>query len=102
MKPLPYNADLLKVAPRVIWFEPAEAALADPIRFLTYLMAYGTVEEIKLVRRHVSLDDFVEALEQAPPGVMDKRSWAYWNTRFGRQPVPPMPLRKFGSAAASK
>ena len=33
MKPLPHNPDLLKVAPSVIWFEPAEAALADPVRF---------------------------------------------------------------------
>jgi hypothetical protein len=96
MKPLPYNSDLLKVAPRVIWFEPAEFALADPIRFLTYLMAFGTVEEISLVKRYVSLNDFREALEHAPPGVMDKRSWAYWNAKFGRYPVPPMPQRRFG------
>jgi hypothetical protein len=95
MKPLPYNPDLLKVAPRIIWFEPAEAALANPMRFLTYLMAFGTIEEIKVVRRYVSLDDFREALEHAPPGVMDKRSWAYWNTKLGRYPVPPMPRRSF-------
>jgi len=49
MKPLPHNPDLLKVAPSVIWFEPAEAALADPVRFLAYLMTYGTVDEIAVV-----------------------------------------------------
>ena len=97
MKPLPCNSDLLKVASRVIRFEPAEAALADPVRFLAYLMAYGTVDEIAVVRRYVSLDDFREALEHAPPGVMDERSWACWNTRFRRYPVPPMPRRSFGS-----
>jgi hypothetical protein len=96
MKRLPNNPDLLDVAPRLIWFEPAEAALADPVRFLTYLMARGTIEEIRVVRRYVNLDDFREALEQAPPGIMDKRSWAYWNTKFGRYPVPPMPQRRFG------
>ncbi len=95
MKRLPYNSDLLKVAPRIIWFEPAEAALANPVRFLTYLMAFGTIEEIKVVRRYVDLEDFREALEHAPPGVMDKRSWAYWNTKLGRYPVPPMPRRSF-------
>lgn len=95
MKPLPSNPDLLKVAPRIIWFEPAEAALADPVRFLAYLMAYGTIEEIKVVKRYVSLNDFREALEHAPPGIMDERSWAYWNTRLGRYPVPPMPRRSF-------
>jgi hypothetical protein len=95
MKPLPHNPDLLEVAPRIIWFEPAEAALANPVRFLTYLMTFGTIDEIKVVRRYVSLDEFHEALVHAPPGVMDKRSWAYWNIRFGRYPVPPMPQRRF-------
>ena len=95
-KPLPTNPDLLDLAPRVIWFEPAEAALADPARFLAYLMTRGTIEEIKVVRRYVRLNELREALKHAPPGVMDKRSWAYWNARFGRYPVPPMPQRRFG------
>jgi hypothetical protein len=93
MKALPHNADLLDVAPHVIWFEPPERALADPVRFLAYLMTYGTIEEIAVVRRYVDLDDFREALEHAPPGIMDERSWAYWNVMTGRYPVPPMPRR---------
>jgi hypothetical protein len=96
MKPLPHSADLLAVASRVVWFEPAEAAPADPVRFLTYLMTYGTIEEIRLVMHHVELDDLREALGHAPPGVMDVRSWSYWNVRLGRYPVPPMAQRKFG------
>ncbi len=93
MKPLPLNDDLLAIAPRVIWFEPAEKALADPIRFLTYLMTYGTIEEIVVVERYVEPDAFREALDHAPPGIMDERSWAYWNVMAGRYPVPPMPRR---------
>jgi hypothetical protein len=93
MKPLPCNPDLLAVAPRVIWFEPPEEALADPTRFLAYLMTYGTLEDIAVVRRYVDLDEFGEALEHAPPGVIDKRSWAYWNAVLGRYPAPPMPRR---------
>ena len=93
MKRLPYNSDLLDLAPRIIWFEPAETALADPIRFLAYLMTYGTTEEIAVVRRYLDLDDFREALEHAPPGIIDERSWAYWNTVTGRYPIPPLPRR---------
>jgi len=93
MKPLPHNTDLLAVAPRVIWFEPPEKALAEPIRFLTYVMTYGTAQDLGVVRRYVELSDFREALEQAPPGIMDERSWAYWNVMVGRYPVPPMPRR---------
>ena len=93
MKPLPHIGDLLEVAPRVIWFEPPERALADPVRFLAYLMTYGTAEDIAVVQRYLGLDDFREALEHAPPGIIDERSWAYWNTVTGRYPVPPMPRR---------
>ncbi len=93
MKALPHNADLMDLAPRVIWFEPAEQALADPVRFLTYVMTYATAEEVAVVRRYVPLDDFREALEHAPPGIMDERSWAYWNAVTGRYPAPPMPRR---------
>jgi hypothetical protein len=93
MRPVPRNDDLLRVAPRVVWFEPAEQALADPVRFLAYVMTYATAEEIAAVRRHVDLDAFREALDHAPPGIMDERSWAYWNVMTGRYPVPPMPRR---------
>jgi hypothetical protein len=68
MKSLPHNSDLLGVAPRVIWFEPPEQALANPVRFLAYLMTYGTLEDIQVVRRHLGLEDFREALEHAPRG----------------------------------
>jgi hypothetical protein len=93
MRTLPCNTDLLRVAPHVMWFESPERALAQPIRFLAYVMTYATAEELEVVRRYVLLDDFREALEQAPAGVMDERSWAYWNTLTGRYPVPPMPRR---------
>jgi hypothetical protein len=93
MKPLPHSADLLSLALHVVWFEPPERALANPVRFLVYVMTYGTIEEIEVVRRYVDLDDFREALVHAPPGIMDERSWAYWNVMTGRDPVPPMPRR---------
>jgi len=93
MRPLPCNPDLLAVAPRVVWFEPPEQALANPIRFLAYVMTYATPEEVAVVRRYVDLDDLREALEHAPPGIIDERSWAYWNAMTGRYPPPPMPRR---------
>jgi hypothetical protein len=66
------------------------------------MMTFGTIEEIKVVRRYVSRSDFREALEHAPPGVMDERSWAYWNIRFGHYPVPPMPHRSFDYSQSSR
>jgi hypothetical protein len=98
MKPLPCSADLLSLAPRVIWFEQPERALADPLRFLVYVMTYGTAEDLAVVRRYVQPDDFREALDHAPPGIMDARSWAYWNAMTGRYPAPPMPRRVIPSS----
>jgi hypothetical protein len=56
-------------------------------------MAYGTAEEVAVVRRYLDLDDFREALDPAPPGIIDERSWWYWNAIVGRYPPPPMPRR---------
>jgi hypothetical protein len=55
--------------------------------------SYATGDEIAVLRRYVELDDFREALEHAPPGIMDARSWAYWNIVTERYPVPPIPRR---------
>jgi hypothetical protein len=93
MKPLPRNADILAVAPRVIWFEPPEQAIADPIRFMAYLLTYGTTEDIAVVQRYLDENDLREAIENAPPGIFDERSWAYWNAVIDRYPAPPLPRR---------
>ena len=50
----------------------------------------------RALRRYVSDDDFREALDKAPPGIIDARSWSYWNNKMGRYPAPPLPRRKFG------
>jgi hypothetical protein len=93
MKSLPLTPELLRIAPRVVWFEEPEQALANPVRFLTYLMTYGTAEDIATVRKFVAKQDFEAALDDAPAGIMDARSWAYWNAMAGRYPAPPMPQR---------
>jgi hypothetical protein len=95
MKPIPATMQILEIVPRIIWFEPAERALADPVRFMAYAMTYARHEDMKLIRRHVSDEDFLEALDRAPPGIIDPRSWAYWNSKMGRYPPPPLPRRHF-------
>ena len=96
MKPIPLNRETETIARRVIWFEPPAAALSDPIRFMAYAMASATHEDMKVLRRYVSDNDFKEALDKAPPGIIDPRSWAYWNSVMGRYPPPPMPRRTLG------
>lgn len=96
MKPIPLNGETETLARRMVWFEPPEQALADPVRFMAYVMANATPEDLAVVRRYVSDTDFRDALDHAPAGVIDPRSWAYWNSRFGRYPAPPLPRRQLG------
>jgi len=85
--------DLISVARRVEWYREPAAALADPDHFLAHVMTYGTIEDVTAARRHFSEEDFRHALDCAPAGVMDPRSWSYWHAVFGRIPPPPMPRR---------
>lgn len=95
MKLLPINEELKSLARQLVWFEPPEDALAWPARFLAYAFAYATHEQMNVLRRYLGEEDFRAALAEAPPGIIDARSWAYWNRKFGRTPVPPMPQRRF-------
>jgi hypothetical protein len=56
-------------------------------------MVFGTVEDLQALRGLVNKNDYREALEQAPPGIFDERSWAYWNLIRNRHPSPPLPVR---------
>ena len=95
MTPLPATPELLQVARRVVWFKSPEAALADPIHFLAHVMTYGTADDLAAVSGVIGRDDLCEVLDNAPPGVFDPRSWAYWNLICGRRPPPPLPTRNF-------
>lgn len=97
MKGIPLNPLTSQIARRVIWFEAAVQALARPVRFLAYAMTYARHEDMQVIRRYVSDDEFREALDLAPAGIIDPRSWAYWNLKMGRYPAPPMPVRKFAA-----
>ena len=95
MIPIPLNPETEALARRVVWFESPEEALADPVRFMAYAMEWAAPEDMEIIRHYVNDADFLEALEKAPPGIIRQRSWAYWNLKMGRNPVPPQPTRKF-------
>jgi len=90
-----YSPELWAAAERIFWFESAEEALRYPKRFLAYLMTYGTLEDILAAKKDFSDHDFAAVLRDPPPGIFDRRSWAYWNSVYGFEPVPPLPKRMF-------
>ncbi|MDP8984173.1 MAG: hypothetical protein M3N97_03885 [Pseudomonadota bacterium] len=101
MKPIPATPEMLGIVPRIIWFESPERALADPVRFMAYAMAYARHEDMRVIRQYVSDEDFREALDGAPAGIIDPRSWAFWNSKMGRYPPPPLPSRHFADDETS-
>jgi hypothetical protein len=90
---LPLTLEIEAIARRVIWFEPPDQAISDVSRFLAYAMTYGDDSDMREVRRFLSDDDLREAINHAPPGIFDEKSWAYWNLKLGRYPAPPLPQR---------
>lgn len=89
---------LRRLARRVIWFEPPGKALADPVRFLCYLMAYPTPEDLAVAGKAFSRDDFQTALRNAPPGVFSLRAWRYWNFVLEGHTKRPLPQRYANTA----
>ncbi len=94
MNLLPLTTEFEAIARRVLWFEEPKQAVSDPTRFLAYAMTYATYEDMKTIRQHVTDDDMREALRNAPPGIIDARSWSYWHLQLGQYPAPDMPTRK--------
>lgn len=86
------NANLRDVAKALFWWESPEQALAKPHRFLAQVMTLGTWQEVQTVKGEFGWSAFKDALDHAPPGVFDGRSWAYWHAVFDL-PERPLPVR---------
>ena len=96
MTRIPTTDRMKEIARRIVWLEDSEKAMSDPIRFMAYAMTYARHRDMQVIRQYVSDDDMREALDKAPPGIIDPRSWAYWNLKMGRFPPRPLPKRTFG------
>lgn len=84
---------LQRIAQKLIWWQSPEAALADPLRLACQVMTFGTWDDVLTARAELGDELFRRALQHAPPGLFDARSWNYWHLVFGTAPVPPLPTR---------
>lgn len=87
------DAVLEQLARRYVWWQPAEAALAHRTHFLCQVMQLGTHEDVRVIRERFGDDALRHALRQAPPGILDARSWNFWHLFLFHQPPPPLPER---------
>jgi hypothetical protein len=56
-------------------------------------MQYAVTEDVITVQKYFKESEFKHALLHANPGVMDSRSWAYWNLKYFHTNKCPKPTR---------
>jgi hypothetical protein len=86
--------ELLALAKRVVWFKSAEDSLQSPLHFVAHALTYGTHNDIRQLRRQLGDEQLRAAIDQAPAGVIDDRSWNYWRLMLD-MPHAPVPCRKY-------
>jgi hypothetical protein len=97
-----HSDELLAVARRIFWFGTPEEALEFPIRFLTYAMTYASDEDIEILKKYFSDDEFKAALDDPAPGIFDQSSWTKWNQRYGRTLILLLPKRRIPGVDPAK
>ena len=95
MKEINLTAEMRRAVQRCVWFEPPEEAIKDIPRLAAYILTHGVPEDTQVLRKQLSDNDLKQVLDEAPAGIYDARSWAYWNLVIGRYDTPPLPVRSF-------
>ena len=83
------HSELLDVAKNCVWFKKPEQALKYPEHFVAHVLTYGTYDDVKKLRKVLGDDGLRYCLNNAPPGIFDKKSWEYWRLILE---LPSMPL----------
>lgn len=88
------DVDLARqLARRYVWWQEADQTLDDEVLLLCQLMQLGTPADLQAARRMFGDDAFRAALNNAPPGVLDARSWNFWHLVLMHHAPPAMPAR---------
>ena len=91
MTSLSLSPEIEAICRRVMSFEKPQQAISNPARFLAYVMTHGDYADMVVIQKHMTDDEICAAMDNAPPGIFDPRSWAYWNLKLGRYPAPTRP-----------
>jgi len=91
---VPYPADLLRIARKVVWYDQPGQTLADLDTFLAHLMVYGSSADVAVTRQYVPAEEFRRVLENAPAGLFTQEVWQKWHEQLG-MPMRPLPRRQF-------
>ena len=88
------SPELLRIASRVVWWNPPERVLLHVDTFLCRVMALGDLVDVNFIEDTYGPGRLRAALQSAPPGIFDSRSWHYWHHRLGLGAAGPLPVRR--------
>ena|SRR3990167_235335 len=91
---LQHTAHLDRLAHRYVWWDTVDWAYAHPTVFLANIMDLGSWDDIQAMRHEVDDSVLKAVLLHAAAGCFHARSWDYWHTKFGINPIPSMPKRE--------
>ena len=92
---LQHTAPLDRLAKRYIWWDTIDWAYAHPDTLLANIMDLGNWDDIQILRNQVGDVVLKTVLLHAAAGCFHARSWDYWHVKFGINPIPPLPKRKY-------
>lgn len=87
------NAQLERIAKRVVWWKSPTEALADRNDFLCRVMVFGTWDDAVQIVAVFGEEALRQALRHPSTGVFDPASWHYWHYRLGYTQIPELPKR---------
>ena len=85
------------MAKKYVWWQPPERTLHDGRLLLAQLMTLGTADDVRWLVAVASSDDLLRVLDDPPVGVFNRRSWAFWHLRLGREAIADLPARRLPS-----
>ena len=85
----------VSMAQKYVWWKPPAETLAEPVLLVAQIMTMGTLEDAQWMLSCTSNDELRAVLRDPPVGVINGRSWTYWQRRLNGDPIPPPPTRVF-------
>ena len=85
------------MAQKYVWWQSSEHTLADGRLLLAQMMTLGTADDVRWLLSVASSEDLLRVLDAPPVGVFNRRSWAFWHLRLGREVIPDLPARRLPS-----
>ena len=89
--PLPASADLRRIAHNMLPDTEPWIVLRNATFFLCHVMDYATGDDLQYVRENVVEELWLQALEEAKPGMISRGSYVRWSIALGRATIPYSP-----------